>query len=110
MYSPRLERRRLPEDPSQCCFRNEKSYSKLIIKEFIFADTKCAMLPAMWDWEMMVFRNSMERTQCQWQHLLESVGFDVIRFWNPPGDGQGIIEAEFGECHRTGDVSHKVNM
>lgn len=67
------------------------------------------MLPAMWDWEM-VFCNSMERTQGQWQRLLKSAGFDVIRFWNPPGDGQGIIEAEFEECPRTGGVSYKANM
>lgn len=88
----------------------KKGYSKLIIEEFILSDTGCAMLPAMWDWEMTVFCNSMERTQGQWQRLLEPAGFDVIRFWNQPGDGQGIIEAEFEERPRRSEVSYKANM
>lgn len=86
----------------------KKGHSKLIIEEFILADTGCAMLPAMPDWEMMVFCNSMERTQGQWQRLLESAVFDMIRFWNPPGDGQGIIEADFEGRPR--EVSYKANM
>lgn len=72
----------------------KKGYSKLVIEEFILADTSCPMLSAMWDWEMMVFCNSMERTQGHWQQLLESAGFKNIQFSFPPGDGQGIIDAE----------------
>jgi hypothetical protein len=72
----------------------KKGYSKLIIEEFVLGDTHCAMLPAMWDWEMMIFCNSMERTASQWQRVLQSAGFKVNKFWYPPGDGQGIIEAE----------------
>lgn len=72
----------------------KKGYSKLVVEEFILDDTNCAMLQAMWDWEMMVFCNSMERTKGHWQRLLEEAGFNVIKFWHPPGDGQGIIEAE----------------
>ncbi|PYI04549.1 O-methyltransferase [Aspergillus sclerotiicarbonarius CBS 121057] len=69
-------------------------YSKLIIEEFVLADKDCAMLPAMWDWEMLVFCNSMERTASQWTKVLDSAGFRVVKFWAPPGDGQSIIEAE----------------
>lgn len=76
----------------------KKGYSKLIIEEFILADSKCSMLSATWDWEMMVFCNSMERTRGHWQRLLESAGFKVIEFWYSPGDGQGIIEAEVAEA------------
>ncbi|KAJ5163950.1 uncharacterized protein N7500_005780 [Penicillium coprophilum] len=72
----------------------KQGYSKLIIEEFVLADRDGAMLPAMWDWEMMIFCNSMERSQSHWTRLLESAGFQVIKFWAPPGDGQGIIEAE----------------
>lgn len=72
----------------------KKGYSKLIIEEFVLDDTDCHMLQAMWDWEMMVFCNSMERTKAHWQRLLESAGFNVVKFWKPPGNGQGIIEAE----------------
>ncbi|OJJ82982.1 uncharacterized protein ASPGLDRAFT_75047 [Aspergillus glaucus CBS 516.65] len=79
-----------------------------IASQFILADTGCAMLPAMPDWEMMVFCNSMERTQGQWQRLLESAVFDMIRLWNPPGDRQGIIEADFEGRPR--EVSYQANV
>ncbi|OQD71075.1 hypothetical protein PENPOL_c001G04565 [Penicillium polonicum] len=72
----------------------KQGYSKLIIEEFVLADRDGAMLPAMWDWEMMIFCNSMERSKSHWTGLLEGAGFQVINFWAPPGDGQGIIEAE----------------
>lgn len=71
-----------------------QGYSKLIIEEFVLADRDGAMLPAMWDWEMMIFCNSMERSKSHWTRLLEGAGFQVINFWAPPGDGQSIIEAE----------------
>ncbi|KAL2855717.1 S-adenosyl-L-methionine-dependent methyltransferase [Aspergillus pseudodeflectus] len=68
-------------------------YSKLIIEEFILPEKDCPLLPAMWDWEMMVFLNSFERSEGRWKKLLDEAGFTVV-FWAPPGDGQGIIEAE----------------
>ncbi|KAL5342739.1 S-adenosyl-L-methionine-dependent methyltransferase [Aspergillus crustosus] len=67
--------------------------SKLIIEEFILPAKDCPMLSAMWDWEMMVFCNSLERSESHWARLLSEAGFES-RFWYPPGDGQGIIEAE----------------
>ncbi|PYH85720.1 methyltransferase [Aspergillus uvarum CBS 121591] len=72
----------------------KKGYSKLIIEEFVLADRDCDMLPAMWDWEMLIFCNSMERTADRWRKLIGSAGFRVVKFWPPPGDGQGIIEAQ----------------
>ncbi|KAJ6100179.1 hypothetical protein N7467_001714 [Penicillium canescens] len=69
-------------------------YSKLIIEGFVLADHDAAMFPAMWDGEMMIFCNSMVDSQSQWTRLLDAAGFQVIKFWAPPGDGQSIIEAE----------------
>jgi hypothetical protein len=31
----------------------KKSYSKLIMEEFILGDKDCKILPSMWDWEMV---------------------------------------------------------
>ncbi|KAI9371063.1 S-adenosyl-L-methionine-dependent methyltransferase [Aspergillus egyptiacus] len=67
-------------------------YSKLIIEEFILPEKDSPMLSAMWDWEMMVFCNSLERSEGHWTKLLAESGFEA-RFYYPPGDGQGIIEA-----------------
>ncbi|THC89247.1 hypothetical protein EYZ11_011304 [Aspergillus tanneri] len=69
-------------------------YSKLVIEEFILPNKDCAMISAMWDWEMLIFCSSMERTVDHWKMLLASAGFGLLKFWYPPGDGQGIIEAE----------------
>jgi hypothetical protein len=59
----------------------------------MLADHDAAMLPAMWDWEMMIFCNSMERSQSQWTRLLDAAGFQVIKFRASPGNGRSI-EAE----------------
>ncbi|KAJ6011843.1 Winged helix-turn-helix transcription repressor DNA-binding [Penicillium canescens] len=69
-------------------------YSKLIIEEFVLADRDAAMLPAMWDWEMMIFCKSLLGSQTQWTRLLDAAGFQVIKFWASPGDGLSILEAE----------------
>ncbi|KAF9891654.1 hypothetical protein FE257_003666 [Aspergillus nanangensis] len=68
-------------------------YSKLVIEEFILPEKDCPMLSAMWDWEMMVFCNSMERSRAMWEKLLDGAGFQA-KFFSPPGDGQGVIEAD----------------
>lgn len=62
-------------------------HSVLIIEEFILPEKDCPMLSAMWDWEMMVFLNSLERSEGHWRRLLDETGFDA-KFFYPPGDGQ----------------------
>jgi hypothetical protein len=69
------------------CDAMKAGYSKLIIEEFILPEKDCPMLSAMWDWEMMVFCNSLERSEGHWSRLLNEAGFEA-KFWYPPGDGQ----------------------
>lgn len=70
-----------------------KSYSKLLIEEFILPDQGCPLLSAVWDIEMMAILSSMERTRDHWRELLSSAGYEIKDFRLPPGDGQGIVEA-----------------
>jgi hypothetical protein len=72
----------------------ERGFSKLIIEEFVLSDKNCDLRHSMWDWVMMIFCNSMERSITQWSQLLRSAGFTVVKFWNQPGNGTSIIEAE----------------
>ncbi|KAJ5148851.1 hypothetical protein N7448_000429 [Penicillium atrosanguineum] len=72
----------------------KKGYSKLIIEEFILPDKGAPLAQTMLDWQMMVFCSSMERTRDHWEKLLTSAGFQMVKFWFPPRQGQGIIEAE----------------
>ncbi|KAJ6155504.1 hypothetical protein N7470_006070 [Penicillium chermesinum] len=72
----------------------KKGYSKLILEEFIMPDKNAGFLSALWDLQMLVFCNSMERNIEQWNRLLSSTGFKLVKIWSPPGDGSSIIEAE----------------
>ncbi|KAL1603442.1 hypothetical protein SLS60_005029 [Paraconiothyrium brasiliense] len=42
---------------------------------------------------------AQERTESQWQKLLDIVGLKLVKFWIPPGGGEGIIEAELPATH-----------
>ncbi|KAJ5723589.1 O-methyltransferase [Penicillium malachiteum] len=71
-----------------------KGYSKLIIEEFVMPEKDAPLLATLWDWNMLVLCSTMERTQSQWNQVLASAGFQVMKVWSPPGDSQSIIEAE----------------
>ncbi|KAL4755781.1 uncharacterized protein BDW70DRAFT_167858 [Aspergillus foveolatus] len=47
--------------------------SKLIIEEFILSEKDCPILSAMWDWEMMVFCHSFERSESHWRKVLTTI-------------------------------------
>ncbi|KAL4913952.1 S-adenosyl-L-methionine-dependent methyltransferase [Aspergillus aurantiobrunneus] len=68
-------------------------YSTLIIEEFILPERDCPVLPGLWDWMMLAFLNSFERSDGHWRKLLAEAGFKP-RFVYPPGDGMGLILAE----------------
>ena len=72
----------------------EKGYSKLVLEEFFLPNFGAGLLPALLDMAVMVWCPGMERACSQWEKLLKGSGLRVIKFWQPPGDGQGIIEAE----------------
>ncbi|KAI4592694.1 hypothetical protein KJ359_010596 [Pestalotiopsis sp. 9143b] len=70
-------------------------YSKLLLHEMIIPEEGAATFFAMLDMTMMAFNSGMERTEKQWEALLDQAGFKVIRFWPPPEQGaDGIVEAE----------------
>lgn len=68
-------------------------YSKLLLHELILPDQGASPFQAVLDLAMMTFNAGMERSQKQWQHLLEMAGFQVVKFWVPEEDADGIVEA-----------------
>ena len=70
-----------------------KGYSKLLLNELILPDRDCPLSPAGMDLNMLAMHAGMERTQSQWRELLGSAGFEIVNFWPPPGEGEGVIEA-----------------
>jgi O-methyltransferase domain len=72
-------------------------YSKLLIHELILPDQGASHFQAALDLAMMAFNGGMERSQKQWQQLLETAGLEVVKFWVPEEDADGIVEAVLKE-------------
>jgi len=72
----------------------KKGYSKILLNEFILPDQGSPLFPAGMDLNMMAMHAGQERTENQWRNLLRKAGLEVTKFWYPPGDGEGIVEAE----------------
>lgn len=71
-----------------------KGYSKLYLNEWILPDVGCPLFQATMDIQMMMNFGSMERTQSQWKELLHRAGLKLVKFWQSPGFGESIVEAE----------------
>jgi hypothetical protein len=69
-------------------------YSKLLLNEWILPDMNCPLVAAGYDLNMMAMHSTKERSQQDWSDLLSKAGLEVKKFWQPPVDGEGIIEAE----------------
>ncbi|KAI0199349.1 putative O-methyltransferase [Astrocystis sublimbata] len=68
-------------------------YSKLLLHEMIIPEQGASAFHAMLDMTIMAFNAGMERTERQWEELMEKAGLKVIKFWAPPqDDGDGIVE------------------
>ncbi|KAI1126591.1 putative O-methyltransferase [Nemania abortiva] len=73
-------------------------YSKLLLHEMIIPEEGASAFHAALDMTMMAFNAGMERTERQWEELMEKVGLKVIKSWAPPqDDGDGIIEVVLEE-------------
>jgi hypothetical protein len=69
-------------------------YSKLLIHDMILSEEKVPLLHSLLDVGMMIFNAALERTKQQWEDLLRSAGFEVVKFWIPEEeDDDGIVEA-----------------
>ncbi|KAI5921763.1 sterigmatocystin 8-O-methyltransferase [Camillea tinctor] len=73
-------------------------YSKLLLHEMIVPERGASTFHAMFDLSMMAFNAGMERTERQWEALLDEAGFRVVKFWLPmQNDADGIIEVMLNE-------------
>lgn len=75
----------------------KRGYSTLVVEDFILPVKDTSLLPAMWDMQMMALLSAMERTEKQWKVLFEQAGLEVEGFYQPPGDGTGIIVLNLAE-------------
>ena len=54
-----------------------------LIEENVLPKANVPLYPAMSDLSIMVFFSSLDRTQSQFQELLTSVGFKLLKVWIP---------------------------
>lgn len=80
----------------------KKGYSKLFIYDIVLPPTGASISQATMDVNMMQLLSASERTQAEWEKLLDDSGFDIIKFWPDPQQYEMVIEAEV----RTGENGH----
>ena len=68
-------------------------FSKLLISEFVLANTETALLPASLDLQMMGLHAGTERSEGQWRALLKQAGLEVQRVWQKVVGEECVIEA-----------------
>ena len=68
-------------------------YSRVLIADLILPNTDCNPRAVGLDIGMMVLHSGLQRNEKEWEELLAAAGLQVVRFWIPPADGDGVIEA-----------------
>ena len=69
-------------------------HSKLLISNIIMKEDQPPSRQLDMDITMLVLSGGSQRTEGEWTKLLNPVGFRVVKFWLPPGDQNGVIEAK----------------
>ena len=69
-------------------------HSKLLINENVVPDRNAAWSITSMDWLMMALGAVRERTESDWQHLLQSSGYKIIKIWTFDQGTESLIEAE----------------
>lgn len=74
-----------------------QGYSTLLIHDHIAPKALAHPHTTAYDLTMMVMVAGQERTEEQWEGLLNSAGYELVKIWRSPLAVQGIIEAKVME-------------
>lgn len=69
-------------------------YSKIIIGNIILPDENVPLRNSSLDMVMLFLHSGSQRSESEWRELIEGAGLRLVNVWYPPGDGDGILEAE----------------
>ena len=72
----------------------DKQYSRILIDDYVIPNTGASVRGASMDILMLLFASGIERTQHQWERLLNSVGLEIVRIWQPKIGEESVIEAK----------------
>ncbi|KAL9083469.1 MAG: hypothetical protein Q9159_005764 [Coniocarpon cinnabarinum] len=71
-----------------------RGHSKILIEELVLPNIGASWVEASCDILMFLMPAGAERTQRQWETLLDSVGMKINKIWRGPPSAESIIEAE----------------
>ncbi|KAJ6172591.1 hypothetical protein N7470_001658 [Penicillium chermesinum] len=97
-----------PYDKSKQLLENtrdamKKGYSKLFIYDIVLPPTGASISQTTMDVNMMQLLSAAERTQAEWEKLLNDSGFEILGFWPDPQQYEMVIEAQIRE-EKNGDA------
>ena len=69
-------------------------YSKLLIKEHVICSTGASWHGTCVDLTLWAMLGARERSEEDWQELLESVGLRILKIWTPVDGLESLIECE----------------
>lgn len=72
----------------------EKGYSRLLIDDYVLPNTGAPYRGSSMDILMMCFCSGIERTQRQWEELLDACGLEIVKVWANRTDYEQVIEAQ----------------
>ena len=72
----------------------DPTYSRLLIDEWVLADSKVHLKAANMDINMMLMFNAIERTKTQWERLLGDIGLEIVEIYSTPGAAECVIETK----------------
>ena len=67
-------------------------YSKILLNELVIPDIGCGIIAAQVDITMMACVASEERSERQWQDIVDSVGLKIEKIWTDVPEAESIIE------------------
>ena len=69
-------------------------FSKILINENVVPDQNAHWFATGLDLLVMVLGAASERTEKQWEYLLNSVGLRIVKIWRHPEATESLIEAD----------------
>lgn len=69
-------------------------YSKLLIADIVIPEQNAPLRQSGLDIAMLFLHSGSQRSEAESRQLIERAGLKVNKIWLPPGDGDGIVEAE----------------
>jgi hypothetical protein len=87
------------EEPARKILEMQKEamtpgYSTLLIHDHVSLEAGANPQTTAYDLTMMVMVAGVERRKSDWEALLKSAGYKIIKIWRSPKAVQSVIEAE----------------